>query len=962
MMHHSLKRTLTVSFALMFSYAISNFCLANSTLPLQLPSMDYGTQDFNRAEQVSGYGNGSDYYDFPKKPPAGQGGFGGLENSLWLVPVLRYLLTVNVGSIQIEADPIVSLLPVLLQTAASWWFHEEHVMNLLQSRSENIIGEPIPINSFPVNGGDGKRSETPPAQSNKKCDSGISQSEESSRSQQYPRKRKDRRSDDDDEDLPPEKQSCSGDHYQNWTSFAELLNKAIHEEHAEEVECLLSKGAKPVARWKGEYPINVAFQLKNKVIFDILIKCMVMGGYGNDRKLNEFFVAVGSDNVEPEHVDDMAGYLFSLLQIDFQIHSLLVVFRCGLLRGVWDDYEELRQKALIKLLKKGQTLKTIFNESLKNPSCLSLKSLRWLITQGLDIDELLYKSIQQLIDHEQSLSLIPNLRRIPSKYRKRKDDSKLSLASIIEELLIRDDSKISSQLFEMLLDSAFDDYPELREIAIEKFQRAGVNIEDIRFRGLLTKAHIANAGKKSLVLLQWELKLLNIQLTNTERQEKVLKQLRNLGVVLSDLDSDMLSPVVHIAGSERCSLRALEWFLGKLGERNIQPTQEVLSCSLLAALTRPYCDPQTPVVNTREMKQTATCKIITLLNRGASFLHKSEQGYVSLSLLLQDYWDDYEVLRDYAAQEVEESKFCLEAAIVYETLLIKYVAKNLDNFSEKSFDWLINNFSDHDLLDSAELSSMLLVVLRYGLRKLDEVMIIVSSKRRYAFMYDNYQRWTDFSLDGNSEPAIVPSVELLSREANNAALIAERLLKLGASCVYTQNGEILPAVLFLADTRCDDYLNLRQLAISQINDKQIDLNLIKVGNLSLFDEMRLDSSYQGLTFSISGVHFLMMAGLIPQAIYIEPDELSFTCRMPEGVAKEINAIHEILRRKCGLRYEALQVILQSDDLEDEAALKIISEQCSACHSSDSLGLVIETVKTTIRECLRSVVLERCAEL
>ena len=172
MLRHSLKSRFSVNFMLVLCCAINNISFANSTLALPFPETGHDSQNPSSIEQLSGY-DSNNHYDFPKKPPYGRGGFSNLQQSLWLVPVLRYLITVNGDSIQMEAVPAVFLLPVLLQTASNWWFHEQQVLEVVDNKKETAIGSPFLYMEEPVDGGGGQNSktETPKADSCKKTDS-----------------------------------------------------------------------------------------------------------------------------------------------------------------------------------------------------------------------------------------------------------------------------------------------------------------------------------------------------------------------------------------------------------------------------------------------------------------------------------------------------------------------------------------------------------------------------------------------------------------------------------------------------------------------------------------------------------------------------------------------------------------------------------------------------------------------
>ena len=156
-----------------FSYEQTAFPDVNNTFPIPLPSTDYGSADSFKMDNSGGY-SGSDYYDSPKKPPYGRSDPAELYNSFWLVPVLSYLMTINGDSVQLQQNPITSLVPVVLTTASHWWFHEHQVVDLMHDRDVKVVGDPVFIAEMTDGGGGDKTSKTSSSTS-KKSQHGSSQ-------------------------------------------------------------------------------------------------------------------------------------------------------------------------------------------------------------------------------------------------------------------------------------------------------------------------------------------------------------------------------------------------------------------------------------------------------------------------------------------------------------------------------------------------------------------------------------------------------------------------------------------------------------------------------------------------------------------------------------------------------------------------------------------------------------------
>lgn len=136
-----------------FSTTQTAFPVENSTFFGSFTSTNSLSDSPDKFGNPGEYG-GSEFYDFPAKPPYGQAGFAELCNTFWLVPVLRYLITVNGDSIQLGASPVTTLLPVILLAATTpWWFHGQQVIDLMHDNNEVVVGDPVYIEEV-TDGGD----------------------------------------------------------------------------------------------------------------------------------------------------------------------------------------------------------------------------------------------------------------------------------------------------------------------------------------------------------------------------------------------------------------------------------------------------------------------------------------------------------------------------------------------------------------------------------------------------------------------------------------------------------------------------------------------------------------------------------------------------------------------------------------------------------------------------------------
>ena len=173
-------------------------------------------------------------------------------NMLWLVPVLRYLVTIEGSAITLQNEPIKILLPVLLTGVGSWWNGGEAAVDLAKHRSEQVKGDAVYINSECIDGTDS------PSSSSKKTDD-SNNSVEAGNQQQKPIKRKRERNDDQNENIQPPRKTPKIDQNEKLKVLAELLNQAIHDRKPEIVKILLEDDdADPDIPWQGEYPLHLS--------------------------------------------------------------------------------------------------------------------------------------------------------------------------------------------------------------------------------------------------------------------------------------------------------------------------------------------------------------------------------------------------------------------------------------------------------------------------------------------------------------------------------------------------------------------------------------------------------------------------------------------------------------------------------------------------------------------------------
>ena len=220
-------------------------------------------------EQLTGYGS-SAHHDSPKKPPSGQGDFRGLQNSLWLVPVLRYLITVSGDSVQVEADPVVSLLPVILPTIASWWFDEQRVINLMHHRHETVVGDPYLFNEVATDMDGGT------------VHKNTANNKQSTNTREYSGYENPEKSNDKEADKNNEDSDGNGDKYGEGTLASEVrtAKKNIQQMLIEKIKagdeisvfCLLHYSeANPNIPYQGLLPIDAALEVNNENILQELL-------------------------------------------------------------------------------------------------------------------------------------------------------------------------------------------------------------------------------------------------------------------------------------------------------------------------------------------------------------------------------------------------------------------------------------------------------------------------------------------------------------------------------------------------------------------------------------------------------------------------------------------------------------------------------------------------------------------
>ena len=881
---------------------MSDLCSANSTLAVPFPEAGHDSYDQGNFEQFSGYGGNDDYYDFPKKPSPDQGSFQNLQNTLWLVPILRYLITVNGDSVQMEANPVISLLPVVLQTAASWWFHEQQVLDLLSFQNETIKGDPFPFTTEVVDGEDDKDSKGSSGET--AANSERVTSETCKKIRQRKRKYQERTPDDSDEEeyQPPQKQQQLEKNGTDEDQLAKLLWEAINNQNALKVEELLEAGADPNIPWLLDFPLILAIELENSSI------CKLLLDYGAKKELvcnisncHSAMSKLLFDSQLAESTERRASILRLLLDRNADITATVDgFFRTAfhaILSKTWDNYPDIRRLALEKWNSSPQVVhnqtSTPFSHLLfnlaENPKHFSAETLAWLIDQGADC---------HLLNSEKNTPLTHILNIVSKNLIQAAD-----YAGMVEALLIHGCGD-HINIFLALLENTWDDYPWLRKLALNSFKKLGIQLHDMSFNG-----------------------------------ESLL---------------------VHTAGSENYSLSAVEFLIAELRE-SYTLSEDILTEALTACLER---STKTTLARCRtcseKLKQASAYKIMILLIEGANILVECpRQGYMTLAYIFQDTWDEYPELREFAYQQVTETDKSFEKIIVLGLPLILHVSIFINEYSNETFTWILERCQNPSNFDKEQLSRCLLKALnhrskpeRYSIKSTVLTLLAIrltifdrqDKKRkehvqrivfRAAFLIRNGASCL-YTNHGQENPALVL---LVDRRWDDYS----ELRRLAIQSIAEDEADVNAIKI--------NRLSILQTTIEQ--DRQELSNSIATPSGIHF---LMTAGVIPLPVDI-GSYARQKEYLKWQYSYCKPDLTA---------AKEINAVCKELVAQCGLKYEVIQVILQQPDLEDDDILQIYSESFKTyshknyASPSTYTSLVISDVKVQIISYLKAIVQQRCA--
>ena len=235
------------------------FTLAQDVISIGYDNNSYpiSIDPFRQNQMLKAEGNnwfyGSDSPNNQGKPPPESGSKASFT-MIWLVPVLRYLVTIEGTNIGLQNEPVKVLLPIILTGLGSWWNGGEIAVDLAEHSGEKVKGDPVYVNPECMDGGD-----SPQTTSQESSCDGKKGKVEVRNKQQKHIKRKRKENDEQNADMPPPSKTPRIDQNARLQILAELLNHAIHDRKPEIVKALLEEeGADPDSPWQGEYPLHLA--------------------------------------------------------------------------------------------------------------------------------------------------------------------------------------------------------------------------------------------------------------------------------------------------------------------------------------------------------------------------------------------------------------------------------------------------------------------------------------------------------------------------------------------------------------------------------------------------------------------------------------------------------------------------------------------------------------------------------
>ena len=342
-------------------------------------------------------------------------GSGGYEQSYWLIYVLRYLIVLESGSFRLEPNPIAVPLVIAFHSLSGVWFSEDSILNQAYAVNETPVGDPVFLFCEPMdgngngNGNGASGSDGAGGQQEGQEQNAENRDDGEGGQQEGQEQNAENRDDGDNPDESPNTKKLKID----VIPLSQQLNEAIHNRDYKMVESLLDQGADPNMpyahpkydnmdwKWTPEYPImaSIHFKYGNIEICRLLLSKGANPNISDDRffepplKRLEAFV-IGREAT----VDDVAPFADILLE--YGADCLLgdrtsTVFFKVLLDNAWDDYPELRLKALNQIKERGVDLNKYqlsFDEITiemicRNFQCYSPYFIKLLIDDGLNIHE-----------------------------------------------------------------------------------------------------------------------------------------------------------------------------------------------------------------------------------------------------------------------------------------------------------------------------------------------------------------------------------------------------------------------------------------------------------------------------------------------------------------------------------------------------------------------------------------------
>ena len=611
------KVWLALNFALLLSSVLHKMAFANSTLLTPLPIGSADLPGSGIIQQHSGY-TGNDFYYPDKKPPGDQGWAESLEKNLWLAPVLRYLITLSGDSVQLQADPVVSLLPVVLHTAASWWFQEQQVLDVLEASNETPAGDPFPWHYQPVDGGGVPEKQESPRQSSTKDAASHSahtfNTKAASNAQDQKRASGNGQGDGEDNQPPKKKWKKISDP----ENLAEQLNLAIRQRNVYEVGRLLNNGASPVVAWKGVQPIRLAFNLDTFDIFEKLLRQISADNLANARSVLETLQHLIAMPQNENDAEITAPYITAFLKSGISAVNLANILGQGLFRYVWDEFSDLRQQALAGMFNEeiNSLEKVCVNDQslivyLAGSDKCSLEAFNWLLMQQSEKG-----ALSQHVLNEALVNCLEN-----------NSDSHIALwaTEIIMTLL----KAGASSLYQCpqrgyialayIFQKSWDYSPEIRDFAYQEMTGANIDFGSARVSGCPLIIHV----------------LLNPD----DYSERTVQWIKNRSPVDSlSLDKQLLSKaLLALLNSRHVPERPSCFHFIYIGPTRIGPDGEKIP------------PPYSPG------KRTASA-VMDLISWGADCLYfDTEHTLPAIVLLADRRWDNFPEIRKAALREISRT-------------------------------------------------------------------------------------------------------------------------------------------------------------------------------------------------------------------------------------------------------------------------------------------------------------------